>query len=366
MWNGTAWANDNRTFFYMTADAAKRGDTVWRHVLGTPREKDAKIFHEPDVLFNVGVGRMRSDEYIAIRAGSFTSGEYRVIPTANPTAEPRLIAARRPGIEFDLEHGNGWFYMVTNEGAKNFRIRRAADKPGTLEWTDWAPHSADVFIENFDVFDTFAVVMERRKGLRQLRVVNLADNASHDVTFDESAYGVFPSGNAEFKTATFRFSYSSPVTPSTVFDYNPSTRQRVVHEAAGDPQRLRQDEVRGAPRHGARARRRLGARLDSHAEGRAARRQPAAAALRVRLVRRHHRAHVQLIGLQPRRSRDDLRHRARPRRPGDGPAVVRRREDAEEEEHVLRLRRRRGVPGQVAATPNPIVSSPTAAAPAGC
>ena len=228
VWNGTAWANDNRTFFYMTADAAKRGDTVWRHVLGTPREKDAKIFHEPDVLFNAGVDRMRSGEYIAIGAGSFTSGEYRVIPTANPTAEPRLIAARRPGIEYSLEHGNGWFYMVTNEDAKNFRIRRAADKPGTLEWTDWAPHSADVFIENFDVFDTFAVVVERRKGLRQLRVVDLADNASHDITFDESAYGVFPSGNAEFKTATFRFSYSSPVTPSTVFDYTPATRQRVV------------------------------------------------------------------------------------------------------------------------------------------
>ena len=70
--------------------------------------------------------------------------------------------------------------------------------------------------------------MERREGLRQLRVVKLADNASHDVTFDESAYGVFPSGNPEFKTATFRFSYSSPVTPSTVYDYNPSTRQRVV------------------------------------------------------------------------------------------------------------------------------------------
>jgi oligopeptidase B len=228
VWNGTAWANDNRTFFYMTADEAKRGDTVWRHVIGTPREKDAKIFHEPDVLFNVGVDRMRSGQYIAIGAGSFTSGEWRVVPTANPTAEPRLIAARRPGIEYSLEHGNGSFYVITNEDAKNFRIRRAADAPGTLEWTDWAPHSADIFIENLDVFDTFAVVMERRKGQRQLRVVNLADNASHDVTFDETAYGVFPSGNPEFKTATYRFSYSSPVTPSTVYDYTPSTRQRVV------------------------------------------------------------------------------------------------------------------------------------------
>src|SRR5690606_30491178 len=40
VWNGTAWADDNRTFFYMTADSAKRGNTVSRHVVGTPRESD--------------------------------------------------------------------------------------------------------------------------------------------------------------------------------------------------------------------------------------------------------------------------------------------------------------------------------------
>ena len=43
VWNGTAWANDNKTFFYMTADAAKRGNAVWRHVIGTPRAQDVKV-----------------------------------------------------------------------------------------------------------------------------------------------------------------------------------------------------------------------------------------------------------------------------------------------------------------------------------
>jgi oligopeptidase B len=34
VWNGTAWADDNRTFFYTTADSAKRGNAIWRHVTG--------------------------------------------------------------------------------------------------------------------------------------------------------------------------------------------------------------------------------------------------------------------------------------------------------------------------------------------
>ena len=46
VWNGTAWANDNRTFFYVTADSAKRGNAVWRHVIGAPREQDTKVFRK--------------------------------------------------------------------------------------------------------------------------------------------------------------------------------------------------------------------------------------------------------------------------------------------------------------------------------
>ncbi len=227
-WNGNAWANDNRTFFYMTADAAKRGDTVWRHVLGTPASQDVKVLTEPDVLFNVGVGRSLSGDYIVIGVGSFTSSEYRVIPTSRPTETPRTIAARRPAVEYGIEHGGGFFYMVTNDGARNFRIRRAADRPGALAWTDWAPHRDDVFIEGLDIFETFAVVTERREGLRRLRVVDLASKQSHDIAFPEAAYGVFPGGNRDFKTTTFRFSYSSLVTPSSTFEYNPTTRVRTL------------------------------------------------------------------------------------------------------------------------------------------
>src|SRR3954463_3444940 len=53
-----AWANDT-VLFYQTADSARRPDAVWRHVLGTPRSQDVEVFHEKDVLDNVGVGRTK-------------------------------------------------------------------------------------------------------------------------------------------------------------------------------------------------------------------------------------------------------------------------------------------------------------------
>ncbi|HSL20271.1 MAG TPA: S9 family peptidase [Vicinamibacterales bacterium] len=227
VWNGTAWADDNRTFFYMTADAAKRGNAVWRHVIGSPREKDVKVFQEDNVLNNVYVFRSRSGRYIFIPADGFTSSEWRSIPAASPTQAPRVVAARRPGVEYSVDHGGEFFYFYTNDGAPNFRIVRAPEAdPSPANWKDWTAHQPDVFVEGFDVFQRFAVIAERRSGLRRLRVVDLASNASHDVTFPEPAYGVFPAQNPEFDTTTFRFSYSSFVTPTSVYDYDMVTRKR--------------------------------------------------------------------------------------------------------------------------------------------
>ena len=61
---GLAWASDDRTLFYQTTDAAKRGDRVWRHRLGDPREHDVSVYVDPDALFNVGVRRSRSGAFV--------------------------------------------------------------------------------------------------------------------------------------------------------------------------------------------------------------------------------------------------------------------------------------------------------------
>jgi len=178
VWNGTAWANDNKTFFYMTADSAKRGNTVWRHVIGTAREQDAKVFQEDNVLNNVGVQRSRSGKYVFITADGFTSSEWRIIPTASPTSEPRVVAARRPNVEYSVDHADGFFLVLTNDSATNFRIVKAPeDNPGPANWVDWLPHRDSVFVEGVDAFKNFVVVSERSGGLRRLRVADLKEGA---------------------------------------------------------------------------------------------------------------------------------------------------------------------------------------------
>jgi oligopeptidase B len=230
-----AWANDT-VLLYQTADSARRANAVWRHVLGTPRSSDVKVFQEDDVLDNVNVSRSKSGKFIFISDDGFTSSEWRVIPTANPTAVPQVVAARRAGVEYQVDHIDGAFLMTTNDGARNFKIVRIADNAlGGGKWVDWIPVTDSVFIEYVQPFRNNVVVVERSGGLRRLHVIDLKSNAVHYVTFPEPAYAVSPTQNAEFDTRNLRFVYSSMITPASTYDYDMATKQRELKKRVEVP-----------------------------------------------------------------------------------------------------------------------------------
>lgn len=231
---GLAWASDNRTVFHVTTDAAKRSDRVWRHVLGSPVAADVSVFHEPGVAYNVGVERARSGAFVVISATSFTESEVRLVPADAPTAAPIVVRARADAVEYDVDPGADWLYVCTNLDAPNFKVMRAPlDDPGA--WQEWLPHRPDVFVERVHVFRRFVVVQERQRGLRTLRVTDLASGAVHYVDFPEAAYGVSVGPNPEFDTTDLRFTYSSLVTPDSVFDYDLAARSRVLRKQTEVP-----------------------------------------------------------------------------------------------------------------------------------
>lgn len=223
---GLAWASDNRTLFYQKADAANRANAVWRHVLGTPVANDAEVYRDDDVLFNVGVSRTKSGAYIQITSESFTSAETRVIPADRPMEAPRVLLARQPNVEHSAMHwGDRWLVATNQGGATNFKIVELPDAGGDLATAPvWLPARGDAFVEGVDVFRDYAVVAERIGGLRRLRVVERASKAWHHVTMPEVAYGVFPAANPEYASRTMRYTYSSFVTPPSVYDYDMGTR----------------------------------------------------------------------------------------------------------------------------------------------
>jgi oligopeptidase B len=228
---GTAWANDDRTVFYTRPDDAMRPWQVWRHELGTPAEHDVLVYQEDDERYFVDVERTRTGNYLLITSHSKVTTEVRFVSADAPTETPRVVAQRRPGVEYLVEHHRSRtdgdrFYIVTNDdGAENFKLMLTpVDSPGREHWREVVAHRSDVRLDAVDAFAGHLVLSERADALEQLRVLRLADGEQHVIEQPEPVYSAGVGPNLEFETNTLRYVYTSLATPTSSYDYDLDTR----------------------------------------------------------------------------------------------------------------------------------------------
>jgi len=234
--DSVAWANDNKTLFYVTEDAVtKRNDKMFRHVLGTDRYE--LIYEEKDELFDIGVGKSLDKAVIMLGAYSKTSNEFRYIPAGDPNAEWKIILPRQADHEYDVDHRGDLFYIRTNKGAKNFRVVTApVSDPSEKNWKEFVAHRPAVKIDGIDLFANHAVLSEWENGLQQIEIVDFKTNKRHRIAFPEPVYAAGLSNNREFNATVLRYNYQSLTTPSSVFDYDMNGRKATL---------LKQTEVPG-------------------------------------------------------------------------------------------------------------------------
>ncbi|MDX2200785.1 MAG: S9 family peptidase [Phycisphaerae bacterium] len=228
--SGVAWAADDATLFYTVIDAAKRPYKVMRHALGTPAANDVLVYEDLDGRFNVSVDLSRDQKWVLIGSESKTTSEWRFIDATEPTDPAKVVQARESGVEYNIEPRGDTFYIVTNaDGATNFKIATAPiASAAKANWKDFAPYNPQTKIDGVDAFEGHLVIAERERGMRQLRVHDFATGESQRIEFAEPVFTVFPGQNPEYKTDTFRFSYSSLTTPMSVYDYDVKTTKRTL------------------------------------------------------------------------------------------------------------------------------------------
>jgi oligopeptidase B len=249
------WANDNKTLFYTTEDAvSKRSDKFWRHVVGA--EGSDLLYEEKDELFDIGAGRSLDKKVIFLLSYAKTSTEARYLRADNPTSALTTILPREANHEFDVDHYNGVFYITTNKNAKNFRVVTAPmNDPTEKNWKPFIDHNPAIKINGLTFFANHIVVSEREGGLTHLRVIDPTTNQSHRISTEEPDYALSLSSNPEFNTTTVRFNYQSMVTPSSVYDYDLTSRERTLlkrQEVLGgyDPSRYEAKRVWAVARDG--------------------------------------------------------------------------------------------------------------------
>jgi oligopeptidase B len=229
------WAADNRTLFYSVEDEeTKRQFQFFRHVAGQPQSEDALVYEETDERFNVGAGRTRDDKYIVLESASHTTSEERFLSADDPEGRWMLIEPRCENIEYYADHRDGLWYIRVNDTARTFRVVTApVATPGRAHWQELIAHRDDVMLEELELFQSFAVMVERSNGLPHLRVMYFGGHGTFagptpEIAFPEPTYSAHPHVNREFVTDTFRYGYQSLVSPTSVYEYNVKTNQSTL------------------------------------------------------------------------------------------------------------------------------------------
>ena len=226
---GSAWSADSRTFFYVLPDKAMRPYQVWRHMLGTPRGSDVLVLQEDDERYELSVELTKSERYIIFTTSSQVTSESRYLPSDQPEAEPVLIEGRRHGVEYSVDHQEDHFLILTNDGARNFRLVAAPiPTPGREAWTELVPERAGVRLNAIDVHLDHVVLGQRGDGLQRLEIFDSRTGELHIVDQPDSAYTAYAGSNPVYDSPVMRFFYTSLNAPWSAFDYDMNTRQRTL------------------------------------------------------------------------------------------------------------------------------------------
>jgi len=229
----SAWSADGAFLFYTRPDEATRPHEVWRHRLGTPASEDVLVHREDDERFFCQIGETKDRRWLLLEMGSKITSEVRVRPADDPDGPFRVLVPRRQGIEADVEHVDGTFYVLTNDDALDFRVvTTPADgsQPDPAAWSDVVPHQPGVRLEAIDVLRDHLLVEERTEATTRIRVRCLSTGDVSLLDQPEEVSSVSLVGNPDLDWPLLRQSYTSLVTPATVVDVDLRTGERLVRK----------------------------------------------------------------------------------------------------------------------------------------
>jgi oligopeptidase B len=218
------WTSDSKGVVFTEVNENWRSYRARLHWLGRPISEDKTLYEEKeDIGFSVGLSRSQDRGLIFIATGDGATSEVRFISASQPEAAPILISPRKKDRLYSVDGRAGTLWILTNDDHVNFRIASApTTKPG--EWTTVMRGSDRVYLRGITSFYHHLAITQRVDGLDQL-ILRSYDGRTKRIPFQEASYSASFGSNPEFAPEVYRVSYSSMVTPATVYDYHPRTDQ---------------------------------------------------------------------------------------------------------------------------------------------
>ncbi len=215
------WTSDSAGIVFTEVNDQWRSYRARYHRIGADPAAAITLYEEvDDVAFSVGVDRSTDRSLIFISTGNNSSNEVRFVPADQPDAPPAMISPRAPDRQYEVDAAHGKLWVLTNDTHVNFRIA-TADPGAPDEWATLIEGSDRTYLRGLTAHRDHLLLTTRVDGLDQLSLRDYASGEQRRVPFAEASYNAGFGGNPEYAPAAYRLSYSSMVTPATVYDYHP-------------------------------------------------------------------------------------------------------------------------------------------------
>ena len=221
------WTSDSAGIVFTEVNEHWRSYRARYHRLGSPADDDITLYEEKEELgFSVNVGRTQDRSLILVSTGDNATSEVRFVSAGDPSQPLTLISRRKPGREYHVDSAHGKLWIHTNDDHVNFRLAEA-ELSNPEDWRTVIEGSDRVYLTGVTSYRDHLAVSSRIDGLDRLLLRTYA-NEETQIEFKEASYSAFFTGNPEFAPAAYRLGYTSMVTPTTTYDYDPKSGELKV------------------------------------------------------------------------------------------------------------------------------------------
>ena len=256
--SGISWTKDSKGFFYSrypeppkgkVREAALSGHAVYYHRVGTPQSQDALIYDRKDnPTWFVGGGVTEDGRYLLLTTskGSDNNNRLYCADLGDPL-KPNVKAAIKPVVERD----DAEFSPIGNRGRLVF-VRSDLDAPNrkvlAIDLDDPQPAAWKTIVpESKEALESAALIGGRLviEYLEEVRskVSLFGLDGTTQGTIALPATGTVAGISGREDSPEIFYGFTSPLYPTTMFRYDPVSKQSTAFEAAKPPVDVTQFET---------------------------------------------------------------------------------------------------------------------------
>lgn len=211
------WDN-NYGIYYIPANEFWRSDKVLFHSLNSKQADDALIYQEHDTTYHLGIEKTLSERFILIDSHSGVDNEIHFIDLNSENKRLSVIAKRKENHKYSLTHHDDYFYIITNDKGRNFRlVKTLISSPYYESWEEVLAHDEKVYLTEIAAYRKKLVVVSKELGLNKISLYNYQTFDRVDISFDQEVYYA-DHIHTDYEAESVRYIYSALSTPHSYYE----------------------------------------------------------------------------------------------------------------------------------------------------